>query len=85
MTSDLHVPAALQWPRLLGSAATVAAEGFADDRTRNLIGGEWVDDGTPAPVVTPVDGTVLVRLPLLDAARAAGAVDRAAAQHREWG
>ncbi|MGH3660002.1 MAG: aldehyde dehydrogenase family protein, partial [Micromonosporaceae bacterium] len=85
MTAQLHVPAHLQWNRLLATAARVAPEGFAGDRTRNLIDGRWSDEGASAPVVTPVDGSTLLNLPMLDASQAARAVRAATEQHAEWG
>ncbi|HEX2419190.1 MAG TPA: aldehyde dehydrogenase family protein [Micromonosporaceae bacterium] len=85
MTSDLHVPAHLRWESLFAAAASATPEGFGADRTRNLVGGEWVDTGEPSPVNTSVDGTTLLSLPMLDAAQAGDAVQRSAEQHREWG
>jgi acyl-CoA reductase-like NAD-dependent aldehyde dehydrogenase len=85
MTAELHVPPHLEWQSLLATAATVTGEGFTADGTRNLVGGRWIDAGTPAPVVTPVDGTTLLNLPLLDADQAGEAVRAAAEQHEAWG
>ncbi|MGH3663589.1 MAG: aldehyde dehydrogenase family protein [Micromonosporaceae bacterium] len=84
MTSELHVPAHLQWQNLLAKAAEVTPEGFAGDRARNLVDGEWSDAGEPAMTTTPVDGSNLLKLSMLDAEQAADAVRRAAAQHAEW-
>ncbi|HEX6077227.1 MAG TPA: aldehyde dehydrogenase family protein [Micromonosporaceae bacterium] len=85
MTSDLHVPAHLRWESVLARAVSLTPEGFGTDRTCNLVGGEWVDTGEPSAVTTPVDGTTLLNLPMLDAAQAGDAVRRAAERHREWG
>src|SRR6266540_5493325 len=85
MTAELHVPAHLQWQSLLATAATVTGEGFSADGTRNLVGGRWVDAGTPSPVVTPVDGSTLLNLPMLDADQAGEAVRAATEQHAAWG
>jgi len=85
MTSDLHVPAHLRWENVLAAAVGVTPEGFGTDRTRNLVGGEWVDTGEPSAVTTPVDGTTLLSLPMLDAEQAGVAVTRAAEAHRDWG
>lgn len=85
MTVDLQVPAHLRWESLLAKAASVTPEGFGIDRTRNLVAGEWLDTGEPYPVTTPVDGSTLLNLPMLDAAQAADAVRRATEQHRAWG
>src|SRR6266508_5601331 len=85
MTAELHVPAHLQWQSLLATAATVTGEGFSAEGTRNLVGGRWVDSGTPSPVVTPVDGSTLLNLPMLDADQAGEAVRAATEQHAAWG
>ncbi|WFE44224.1 aldehyde dehydrogenase family protein [Verrucosispora sp. WMMD1129] len=77
------------WPDTLAQA--VAATGEAFDRLgdgtttlRNLVGGEWRTGGTPTPTRTPVDNSVLVNLPRLDAATAHDAVAHAAAAHASW-
>ncbi|MFY1575198.1 aldehyde dehydrogenase family protein [Verrucosispora sp. WMMD703] len=77
------------WPDTLAQA--VAATGEAFDRLvdgtttlRNLVGGGWRTGGTPTPTRTPVDNSVLVNLPRLDAATAHDAVAHAAAAHASW-
>src|SRR5205807_4879307 len=59
-------------------------EAFVDERLRNLVEGAWRDSGTPSPLRTPVDGTVLTQLPRLDAEKAKLAVRFAADEHRTW-
>src|SRR5205814_9567387 len=68
----------------LDRAAALTPEGFAGDRLRNLVGGDWADSGTPTPARTPVDGTVLIHLPRLDGDAAREAVRFAAREHRTW-
>jgi acyl-CoA reductase-like NAD-dependent aldehyde dehydrogenase len=72
------------WTDVLDRATSAAPEAFAGDRLRNLTCRTWTDDGTPAPLTTPVDGTVLARLGRMDAATALTAVRGAAAAHAAW-
>ncbi len=72
------------WDETLRRAVALAPEGFADDRLRNLVEAAWLDTGTPSPLRTPVDGTVLAQLPRLDAETASRAVDFAAREHAAW-
>ena len=76
-----------------GPAATLRAgtgssekpvAGAAPATLRNLIEGGWRSIGSPTPVRTPVDNTVLVNLPRLGAEPARAAVRFAAAEHRDW-
>src|SRR5256714_783888 len=72
------------WDETLRRAMELTPEGFADDRLRNLVEGDGADSGTPSPLRPPVDGTVLVQLPRLDAETASRAVRYAAQEHRTW-
>src|SRR5213595_3683670 len=80
----LRLSPGTDWAATFDRAVTLTPEGFADDRLRNLVEGAWLDSGTPTPVRTPVDGTVLVQLPRLDAETASRAVGYAAAEHGTW-
>src|SRR5947208_4565608 len=80
----LRLAAGTGWDETLRRAVALTPEGFADDRLRNLVEGAWADSGTPSPLRTPVDGTVLVRLPRLDAESARQAVLYAAREHQTW-
>jgi len=81
----LRLAPGTSWPELLDRARTVAPEAFgAGGQPRNLVGGAWSDAGTPAPLRTPVDGTVLASIARLDAGSALDAVRSAAAAHRGW-
>lgn len=73
-----------EWAQTLARAVTVAPEAFDGTDPRNLIEGAWRSVGTPTPVRTPVDNTVLTNLRRLDAESARGAVRFAAAEHRDW-
>jgi acyl-CoA reductase-like NAD-dependent aldehyde dehydrogenase len=70
---------------LLARARAATPEAFGPAGIpRNLIGGTWSDAGSPAPVRTPVDNTVLTHVARVDAGTARDAVRAAAIQHREW-
>ncbi|MFC7545606.1 aldehyde dehydrogenase family protein [Plantactinospora sp. GCM10030261] len=78
------------WTAALNRAVNTAGEAFdpaPDGSTvtlRNLVRGGWHSGGTPTPVRTPVDGTVLAHLPRLDADTARDAVRAATVEHRAW-
>jgi acyl-CoA reductase-like NAD-dependent aldehyde dehydrogenase len=72
------------WADTLRQAVALTPEAFGPDRLRNLVEGAWQDSGTPSPLRTPVDGTVLTQLPRLDAEKANLAVRFAADEHRIW-
>jgi acyl-CoA reductase-like NAD-dependent aldehyde dehydrogenase len=73
------------WTETLARAAAVAPEAFdAGHQPGNLVEGGWRPGGSPAPIRTPVDNTVVVNLPRLDAEAARAAVAYAAAEHRAW-
>ena len=72
------------WADVLSRVTAVAPEAFAGSRLRNLYAGEWHDVGTPYPLRTPVDGTLLTELSRVDAETAHKAVHAATAQHRQW-
>jgi acyl-CoA reductase-like NAD-dependent aldehyde dehydrogenase len=80
----LRLAPGTSWPEVLTRAVAAAADAFGDGRLRNLTEGRWQDLGSPSPVRTPVDGTVLTDLPRLDGASAYRAVRAAAAQHASW-
>ncbi|MEO3925705.1 aldehyde dehydrogenase family protein [Micromonosporaceae bacterium B7E4] len=80
------------WPETLARAVRTTPEAFDLDTgrpdgtvtLRNLIEGTWQSTGTPSPVRTPVDNTVLANLSRLDAESARAAVAFASAEHRGW-
>jgi acyl-CoA reductase-like NAD-dependent aldehyde dehydrogenase len=80
----LQIASGSSWPDVLARAIAAASEAFVDSRPRNLVEGGWHSLGTPMPVRTPVDGTVLTDLARIDADAAGRAVRAAAAQHAEW-
>ncbi|GIJ11544.1 aldehyde dehydrogenase family protein [Micromonospora andamanensis] len=77
------------WSDTLARAVAVTGEAFdsaagGTTTLRNLVNGEWRTGGAPTPTRTPVDNSVLVNLPRLDAATARDAVAHAAAAHASW-
>ena len=77
------------WTDILARAVAATPEAFGAEvdgvtTLHNLVEGEWRAVGQPAPVRTPVDNTVLINLPRLDADTARAAVAHAAAAHRAW-
>lgn len=60
-------------------------EAFDEEgRVLNLVSGEWGYPGAGKPYLSPVDGTVLGRLPMLDGVTARHAASAAAAEARDW-
>jgi acyl-CoA reductase-like NAD-dependent aldehyde dehydrogenase len=83
-TPTLRLAPGTSWAETLNRAVALTPEAFVDGRLRNLVEGGWQDSGTPSPLRTPVDGTVLTHLPRLDAEKAKLAVRFAADEHRTW-
>ena len=75
-----------RWEAVLARARAAAPEAFdADGRPLNLVRGEWGTRGHPRPVISPVDGTLLTWLPMLDLPEARDAVRAGADEARAWG
>ncbi|MBM0205286.1 aldehyde dehydrogenase family protein [Micromonospora sp. STR1s_5] len=77
------------WTDILARAVAATPEAFGTEvdgvtTLHNLVEGEWRAVGQPAPVRTPVDNTVLINLPRVDATTARAAVAHAADAHRAW-
>jgi acyl-CoA reductase-like NAD-dependent aldehyde dehydrogenase len=73
------------WVEVYGRARAAAPEAFDEDRSLNLIGGEWKRVGSPGQHVTPVDGTPIQGPPRIDHDDAVAAVAQAADEHKAWG
>lgn len=80
----LRLAPGTSWPETLARAVAAAPEAFNDGRPRNLMEGRWQGLGSPSPLRTPVDGSVLTVLPRLDGASAHRAVRWAASEHLTW-
>ncbi len=80
----VHVPAHHSASSTLDRARSLAPEAFVGDRLRNLYDGRWQDAGTPATLLTPVDGTAFAEMGKVDRGTAAAAVAAAAQAHQVW-
>ncbi|MBT2559177.1 aldehyde dehydrogenase family protein, partial [Hymenobacter sp. ISL-91] len=71
---------------LVALTKAAAPEIFAPDGTGylNLLEGRWQEPGQPRDFVSPIDGRVIGRLPMLDAATALRAVRAAKAEAAAW-
>jgi acyl-CoA reductase-like NAD-dependent aldehyde dehydrogenase len=79
------VAAQARWPGLLAQAQRVAPEAFgADGRPLNHIARAWGHPGRPRRAISPVDGSVLGELPMVDLETAHLAVREAATEATEW-
>jgi acyl-CoA reductase-like NAD-dependent aldehyde dehydrogenase len=75
----------VEWTGLLARARALVPEAFGGDgQPLNLIGGEWGHPGRPKPFLSPVDGTTLGTLPMLDLDTARHAVSFAAGEFNQW-
>ncbi|MGZ3460135.1 MAG: aldehyde dehydrogenase family protein [Archangium sp.] len=79
------VPAYAEWSQLERRIRSLVPEAFdTEGRVLNLVAGEWRYAGAGRPYRSPVDGTVLGRLPMLDGVTAQFAASAAAAEARDW-
>lgn len=80
------VLAAARWDTLLAQLRAIAPEMFDSQNSSllNHIAGAWKLSGKSRPVVSPVDGTVLGQLPMLNAEEGKQAVRAAAAEFSAW-
>lgn len=84
MTAKRIAPQA-EWPGLLAQLRKVAPEAWgADGGVLNLVEGDWAYAGNAKPVISPVDGTVLGGLPMLDVKTALQATRFAAGESAAW-
>ncbi len=73
------VPAFAEWSHLERRVRALVPEAFdKEGRVLNLVAGEWGYPGAGKPYLSPVDGTVMGRLPMLDAVTARNAASAAA-------
>jgi acyl-CoA reductase-like NAD-dependent aldehyde dehydrogenase len=75
----------VEWPRLVTEVQRVVPEAFdSDGRVLNLLEGAWGHPGHAKPYTSPVDGTQLGTLPMLDQETASRAVTFTAAEFPAW-
>ncbi|MBU6342646.1 MAG: aldehyde dehydrogenase family protein, partial [Bacteroidetes bacterium] len=83
--SKIILPSA-EWSVLTKQVQSIAPEIFdsANGRVLNHIAGAWKNPGNGRPIFSPVDGTQLGYLPMLNAAEGKKAVAAAAAEFDAW-
>jgi acyl-CoA reductase-like NAD-dependent aldehyde dehydrogenase len=75
----------LEWPHLLGQLKAAVPEAFdSEGNVLNLIEGGWGFAGHGKHYATPVDGSELGRMPMIDLETAKRAVRFAAHEHEQW-
>jgi acyl-CoA reductase-like NAD-dependent aldehyde dehydrogenase len=75
----------MDWQTLTAKAKAAAPEAFASDGAPlNLLCGAWGSPGRPKAIHSPVDGSRLGHLPMLDLESARKAVHASAAEFKEW-
>ena len=73
------------WPELLVELRRIAPEIFdSEGRLLNLMESEWKEHGRGKPILSPVDGSLLGHLPMLDVESAHRAAEHAAKRAAEW-
>lgn len=81
----LHVKPGFDWPSILKSARAATPEAFSSTGgLLNLISGVWNSPGADKIITSPIDGSQLGTLPMLDKAYALKAVDAAANEAAAW-
>lgn len=84
MTAKRIAPHA-EWARLVADLRTASPEVWGSDGgVLNLVEGDWGHAGRAKPYISPVDGTVLGGLPMVDVETALRATRFAAAEHNTW-
>lgn len=79
------IPADATWPQLLRQAQALAPEAFIPGGSvLNLMEGRWGCPGQPKACTSPVDGSVLGQLPMLNLEEAERAVRYAAQEAGAW-
>lgn len=75
----------VEWSHLMSQARQVVPEAFTSDgRVLNLIAGEWAHPGHVKSYVSPVDGTLLGGLPMIDLETALTAVHHSRREFADW-
>lgn len=82
---SLMISPSLEWARLQAQMRALVPEAFSGDgHALNLIEGEWGHPGHGKPAHSPVDGTPIGTLPMIDLDTAKRAVRFGAVEAREW-
>ncbi|MEO6923561.1 MAG: aldehyde dehydrogenase family protein, partial [Bryocella sp.] len=81
-----HVAPSAEWAAVLKRAVAQAPEAFGSSNTAlNLMEGEWSHPGAGRHYESPVDGSSLGRIPMLDLEAAQTAVKFAKSEAKAWG
>jgi acyl-CoA reductase-like NAD-dependent aldehyde dehydrogenase len=72
------------WDDVWSRCRRTAPESFEEDRTLNLVAGEWSRVGVAGQHTTPIDGTTIPGPPFIGVAEAEHAVAGAVAEHSRW-
>ena len=80
----LELLAGFGWADAVARARALVPEAIGPGGLRNLWGGAWNDEGAPQTTTSPVDGSSLLSLPMLDPGAARAAVAATAEAHRTW-
>ena len=82
----LRVKAGYEWASVLAKAQEVAPEAFGEGgHFLNLIAGRWGTSGHPKTILSPIDGSAIGKLPMIDLEAGLVAVRAAAEEGRVWG
>jgi len=81
----LRVKPGLRWDDLIAQARRAAPEAFADSGCfLNLIGGSWGAPGNGKQMITPIDGSSIGKLPMIDLPTGLRAVRAAKQEAAPW-
>ncbi|WP_322766643.1 aldehyde dehydrogenase family protein [Frankia sp. Cr1] len=83
-TPRLHLKPGTAWSDAYTRCTQVAPEAFADDRLRNLWGGQWRRTGEPLRSVTPLDGSPITGPPMIEPEEAREAIRATLDDHKRW-
>jgi len=83
---SLRISPAAKWPTVLARLRALVPDAFdAEGRALNLVQGHWGDVGKGRAITSPLDGTSLGFLPMLDHEAAVRAVEASAREGVSWG
>ncbi|MBS2031465.1 MAG: aldehyde dehydrogenase family protein [Deltaproteobacteria bacterium] len=83
---SLKIASAAQWPTVLARLRALAPEVFdSEGHILNLAQGRWANAGKGRAIASPIDGTPLGSLPMLDHETAVRAVEASAREGVGWG
>ncbi|MFN7315271.1 MAG: aldehyde dehydrogenase family protein [Phycisphaerae bacterium] len=82
---QLRIKPGFAWHDVLSKAVQVAPEAFSDQgHFLNLIEGSWGTPGHPRSIASPIDGSIIGKLPMIDLPDGLRAVRAAAKEGKAW-